>query len=501
MTFSVDSIQAALESHFEDDRWLRVLEVFVFTGVADAVQLQEATGLSRGQLRRMMERFETLLDAGLIDEVPFSVPRPGRRGRPSTVYQLGKIGAAILRKRGHPDAHPCGLNTERRLAHARSVLDIRLAATKAGLGVRTEKEIGYVDDDQERALRPDNLVTLPDGTQALFEVEQKASLSLLRRIVEGVRNKVAFFNSAEAAQVSSVVRVSINVPRGREWDRTVAVWERATAIVAEEASGDLPFEIVAIPHEEFLDDPDWSKPPVEERWESLFDPAQTTAFSAIQPVQQDGERQTTPAKQPKLPTGLKRRAARDDYLIMRAYWQHVLERGPGLMYAHDRPAADPVFFDVMSVIYAASHPPDATPWEAALHPHTSLYLLQRYLRMHPRLLKALSKAIVRGGGSMRWSTPTITHRIQAVTDVFLRYHGFRSGGSLRVSVIGPWGRDDDRGDFDIRVRLEPEVLMGEGDSVVPTPEEVKVTEDALRWVLISLFVYPQDLGVKRSYFW
>jgi hypothetical protein len=42
-------------------------------------------------------------------------------------------------------------------------------------------------------LRPDNVVTLPNGVQALYEVEQDADLSLLRRVVESWRRKAAFF--------------------------------------------------------------------------------------------------------------------------------------------------------------------------------------------------------------------------------------------------------------------------------------------------------------------
>ena len=82
--------------------------------------------------------------------------------------------------------------------------------------------------------------------------------------------------------------------------------------------------------------------------------------------------------------------------------------------------------------------------------------------------EALSKSITRDSSSLCWSTPTITHRIQIVADVFLQYHGFRSGGSLRVILVNPWQHNDRCGDFDIRVRLDPEVLVGTGDGIVPS---------------------------------
>ena len=121
--------------------------------------------------------------------------------------------------------------------------------------------------------------------------------------------------------------------------------------------------------------------------------------------------------------------------------------------------------------------------------------------MHPSLRQALSKAITRGGGSMRWSTPTITHRVQVIIDLFLRYHGFRSSGSLRASTIGPWERSDHRGDFGIQVRLDPEVLMGDGDGVVPSRDEARRAADALAWVLRALLAYGEDLDLKRATFW
>jgi hypothetical protein len=67
-----------------------------------------------------------------------------------------------------------------------------------------------------------------------------------------------------------------------------------------------------------------------------------------------------------------------------AYYQHVIEQGP-----------DRAFFKVMRVIYIASYPEDATPWQLAHYPHASLRLLRKYLELHPALRAALKKAIER----------------------------------------------------------------------------------------------------------
>jgi hypothetical protein len=506
--WKLEDVEAALEAAYDDERGLDVLITAHYTGVADATQLRKASGLSRGQLNRLQKKFEDMAPGGLLKKVDFAVARPGKRGRPSTVYRLGEVGAALLRSHGYDEAHACGLTTETQIAHARGVLDVRLAAEEAHLAVETERELGYTEEGEERVLRPDNLITLPDGTRALFEVEQKADLSLLRRVRESVRHKAAFFTSSAGVAVSPYVRVLIDLPYGEAWERTVAAWERATAIVAEECGGRLPFEIGAIPLLDFLEEPDWTEPPDKERWESLFDPAQTSAFEPEQDQQKrrgDGKALTKQKEQkPRradIPAGLKRRSAYDDYLVMEAFWNHLRRAGRELMHSYERPAGHPAFFETMGVIYAASHPPDATPWERALHPHASIYLLQQYLRIHPRLRKALSKAITRGQYSIKWSTPAITHRIQVVVDTFLRYHGLRSGGSITIHILGPWQRDDGRGDFGVAVSIEREVLMGEDDGVVPTHEETEAAEEALTWVLTALFAYSHDIGVKHAKFW
>lgn len=496
-------VQAALEQRFPDGRWLPTLEVLRPTGVADYGQIQAETGLSRGKLDAFITHARELSGDGILSEVPFAVPRPGKRGRPSIVYRLGETGAQLLRANGHDDAHPCGLNTETTIGHARGVLDVRLAAQAEGLAVTTERTLCYTDGGDECVLRPDNLITLSGGVQALFETEQRADLTLLRRIRENVRNKLAFFTAPEAAGVSRHVRVLIDLPEGPAWDQTVAVWERASAIAAEESGGRLPFHIAAMPMLDFLAHPDWAEPPDEPRWESLFDPAQTAAFG---PTVNNEEKALVraPKKTPRradIPPGLARRSARDDFLIMEAFWSYLQQEGRSLLYVHERPQAHPAFFQTMMVIYAASHPPDATPWERALHPHASLYLLQQYLRMHPQLHKALSKAVARGGGSTKWTIPTIVHRMQTVARVFLRYHGLRSGGALRTFITGSWDRNNEDGDFSIQVSIEPEVLMGLDDGVVPTREDARAAEEALSWVLTALFAYAEDINIRHARFW
>ena len=491
----VVALQAALDGAFPDHRWLRVLELCRHTGVADAGKIRTSTGLSRDQLDTLLRRFRELADEQVLARVPFNVPRPGVSGRPSVVYKLNTAGAALLRRNGHPKARPCGLTDATAIAHARATLDVRLAARAAGLPVQTERELCYGDS---HALRPDNLVTLPGGVRALFETEQAANLTLLRRIADGIRRKMAFFQSKAGRRVSPTVRVLVNLPPGREWNRTVQVWERATAIVATESGGRLPFKIVAMSLREFIKTPDWDEPPDRDRWESLFDPAQTSNFAPTQIPPK--KTKALVQRRTNLPRDLVRRSANDDRLILLAFWQVFQEQAPTLGGDHSRP--DPAFFDLMRIIYVASNDPHASVLTQAAHPYASLYLLRKYLGMHTRLRDALSKSVTRGSGSMRWSVTTIFHRMQVVIATFLKYHGWRAGGPLLAyPVLSEWGEEGTQ-TFGVVARVRsPELLMGERDCIVPGRDEVQQTEKALAWVLWALFAYSDDLGLKHAIFW
>ncbi len=482
-------------------QWLPVLETLLPTGVADTQQLQQASGLSRDQVNRLVKRFDTLAPDAILTRVKESIPRPGRRGGAPIIYKLGEVGAALLQENGYPDAHACGLEKSTPIAHARSVLDVRLTALAAGLSVQTEKELPYSDD---QVLRPDNLVTLPDGRLALFETEQDADMSLLRRIHNSLRRKVAFFTSDAGKSVSPIIRVLINLPFGPLWDTTVSVWERAAAIVADERNGRLPFQIVALPLIDFLDTPDWGTTP-DARWESLFDPAQTKNFGRqaqkdSAPAAQDTAPVTTAKptaqKRARLPEALKRRTASDDRRVMEAYYQHVIELGPALAYTAAQPQPDRAFFEVMRVIYAASYPEDATPWQLSLYPHASIYLLRKYLELHPILCMALKKAIEGRTSRTTWNPTMVMHKMQDVIDVFLGYHGFTNSGGLRAYPTSNYNRPELAGDFKVAVSLHPEMLPGHENKTYFARDFTEPTERALAWVLWALFAHSPDIGLK-----
>ena len=102
---------------------------------------------------------------------------------------------------------------------------------------------------------------------------------------------------------------------------------------------------------------------------------------------------------------------------------------------------------------------------------------------------------------MRWNVTTILHRMQGVIREFLRYHGYEVGRWLMAVPESSWERGEGPQDFGVRVRMHPEVLMGEGDGVVPGQEAVARAEEALAWVLWALFAYAEEIGLKPPPFW
>ncbi len=472
------------------DVWLKALRGVAVTGVADREQIGQMTALTGSKVKRFLEHCTALTNDTLLPKLSFTLHRPDERGAGRNIYRLGETGAALLRKHGASQAHPCELNTALTVAHAYAMQRVHLAAQAAGLTVVTDKPFPY---GQQQVLRPDHCITLPASVTALFEVEQHVTMSHLGRIVESLRHKVAFFQSKAGRAVAPTVRVLFNVANA-EWESTLAVWEKGTRTVAREYHDSLPFAIVARPLADFLADPDWAEPPAHPQWRSLFDPAQTASFAG------KGASDSGPVRathRPDLPADVCRYTPEQQHCVLLAYAEHIALHGLETITAQ----AAPLFFDMMQVIYAASHPLDATPWQSAQYPRESLYLLEQYLILHPALHTALRSALQRGAKTMRWSTPVILHRMQTVIGRFLEYHGLAVGPTLDVYPVMPGTPRRNETEFRVVAQLHPEVLMGQTSGVVPPPEQVAAAEDALAWVCYALFAYAEALHLPPPDFW
>ena len=487
--FDVRLLSQALDNVIQERAWLNVLEPFAHVGLVDMIQLQQATNTDRERLRTLLKRIEKCTAGGppILKELDQTARRAGVRGRAPQIYRLEQAGAALLQMHGWPEVHSSGRNDAREIMHALCILDVCLAAQRAKLKVKTERVLSF---GTNRSIRPDNLVTLADGTLAIFESEQQADPSLLRRVSESLQNKLAFFKSEEGQSVSPIVRMVVNVAPRAELFKTLKVWRRVYGMLLH--AGEVPFRLVAMPLAEFRELPDWSVDVSDKRWEEVrpLDPDPKPRPTG------EGSNKALVAATPK---ALIYRTTHDNRLTIEALWQWFQEQASAQRARYPRP--DPEFFEIMQIIYAASHDQQNSYLEQAGMPWASLYLLARYLEMQPQLRKAINQAINRGSTAMRWNTTTILHRMQVVIDAFLGYHGWRSGGPLTVFSSVSWAENEPHA-FGVTVHIRNrELLMAEGDTLMSTESQKIAVERSLAWVLYALFAYAPHLHLTIASFW
>jgi len=495
---ALDVLYQTLEHDLADVPWLKLLETVAVTGVADSLQLRQATGLERDPLNRLIEKLKRLARKlpPILHELDHTLPRPGLRGRAPTVYLLAETGAALLQhadRTGTRRVRASGLKDDTPIAHALAMLDMHLAATQAGLRVITDRAVEFGEGE---VLRPDHLVTLADGRQIIFEVEQAARVDLLRRMRNSLQHRVQFFASPEGRNVQPLVRILFNLPRDKGLERTLHLWDQAIRSVF--APHDRPpYRIIALPLTEFLAAPDWSTDPARDdhRWIDL-----TPAMAQSQSDQASGRRHEQPKGNHTVPEDWIRASPHDDRLLLEALWQVFRESASKWPKRADIPDPDPEFFDLVCLIYSVSHDTALSLLDRAAFPRASTYLLMRYLQMHPKLKERLSEALRRGENASRWNVTLIRQWMQAVINVFLEYHGFASGDTLRaVAVVTDWNDEEAQHAIDVDVNIASgEVLMArEASGVIPDRPEVDFAERALAWVLHALFAHARHIGLGQ----
>lgn len=461
------------ETFPSEESYLPILNTLKVVGVAENPQLQQASGMPRDKLRRTMQKLEAL---GAVHMLRQDIRRRTGRGRSPRVWRLEKAGAALLNTR------PSKLEDERAITHALGMLDVHLRAVRDGLETITDKPMNFTGG----VIRPDLRVTLPDGTQALFEIEQDATPRLLRRITTSLRHKQRFFATRSTENISSIVRMVVALPAGTAFERTLNVWHQALDVLRSEvAENELAFQLAAIPLPAFLDQPDWDEPPTDSHWVWLTS-SQTRTTGGLQRFLSQ-----VPHSNPL-----------HDRLILAALLQELHLDSALARKSQRYPKPDPAFFQTIQVIYAASHAEGLSPLAQATYPWASLFLLRHYLHLHPVLRTQIERRLRASATTMRWNTTVILHRMQGIVDLFLAYHGWRSDGPLLVfAETPPWNQEAAR-TFRITARIRHrEILVASGDNILPRVADVRTAEHALAWVLTALFRYAPDLGFKAPPFW
>ncbi len=472
----VQLIHQALALTLPNTPWQSALELFLVTGVADTRQIHQATGLSRGQLERVLDRLEAA-GAGLppiLSPVSVNAPRPGQPGKPPKVYRLGESGAALLRSLGHTEATPCGLAEPRAIAHALAMLDVHQCGVHSGQAILTDCTLSY---GSGQTLRPDHHVRLADGRLLFYEVEQSATPHSLRRIRDALERRRAFFGSPQAAEVLPQVRLIFGLGRSARLRRTLDIWRQALRQLEAEASESLPFRLLALPLGEFLEQPEWDADP-SGRWDDLGAAVDPQGETALEPAGSAAPVfDLAPQHRPLVES------------LQRA--QSALgERLPP-----DVPRPDMQLWANAVAIFEASHD-ESDPLAGLLPPTASVTLLGQYLASRPGLIEILRQAMHPPRARLVWNTLAILHAMQRVIDAFLANHGWSNAGPLRaVAAISTGWESGMTGPYGVQVSLSFSILTRE-----LAPQSMRLRR-ALAWVLWALFAHAEPLGLGRPEFW
>ena len=464
-------LQQELETAFPDQIWLKLLELFLPSGVVNTAHMGAGLGMNRDKLSRLLNKL-VVTGAGfpaIIRLLDHPLKRPaGSPGKPPHVYLLDSSGADLLNANGHPGTRPCALKTDREINHALSMLSVHMAAREAGLEVLTDAVINF---GEQRSIRPDQRISLPDGQFVLYEIEQDTKRALIPRMLASLANKQAFFLSEGHPAYLPEVRMLINLPRGTRLNQTLNVWQECFKLLAEKQATEPAFRLLALPLGEFLKQPEWGTDTTD-RWQELY--AHTDEEEQDRTDQAIG------------PTGIyeQDRSAASDNVMLKALLQEYDDR-----VVPDLPPPDFGMFDVVYTIYSASNSDYSI---SSTLPRKSIYLLKRYLEMHPTLKKRLGSALHQGKGRIRWNYTTIVHRMQEVINRFLAYHGWQSGGPVQVKAVSDgW---EGPGNFGVSANIQLKFNNQH-------EWQEFFIHRALAWVLWALFEYADELGLGRPEFW
>jgi len=468
---SLDEMMKALDAAMPDHRWKGILQVLAIKGIADTRQLQDATGFARDKLMRALDRITgfSLEGSPLISRLLKTIKQPGDVKRPPAIYVLAEGGAKLLHPLGFPTAHAFGLmQDDHAIAHVLSMVSVHILAERSGVQISTDQTLSYGEGN---VLRPDHRIALAESRSVLIEVEQAASSALVARIKESLAHHQAFSASEESAMFEKEVRMLVNVKPGRDFDRTISIWQTAMLQLQNDTGERLNFRLIALPLQLFLSSPEWDAE-VSERWREL-DAEQANKSPVL-------------AEMDEMPSAVRgKRSARDDAIILGALAMRFQDTED---LDHLKP--DWGLFDLATEIYEAHYPHRSKVDEVAGVPMVSIYLLREYLNKHPDLRKSLNQAIHFNQAKVVWSQNNVLHRMGIVIRRFLSYHGIRPSIAMKAYAA----IDEESKGYTVKCEVRKELLAGD-------EQETWRIEQAMAWVLLALFEYAQDLGLGRPDFW
>ena len=461
----------------------KILQTFADHPVLSANQVGQLSGISYQTAMRELQHLlvETHHRAAAFTQAKIQLE--GKEGRPTKVFSLTDVGAAVLRKlTGDSTIRASRLGNGVEITHTYLEVSTVLQAEKAGHIVSREHEITF---DQSRHIRVDVLVTVDGITPALFEIEQAAESSSLPRIVDKLDRLADFFASDEGATYDNDIRILFNGADSLE--KTLAIWHQALTLVTADRNGNVPFILHWLSFLKFESNPGWDSLDMFSQIEASAPEGSPTEGS------KRGKKQTIVSEIP----GASNDLMQEMNVVMRATMQVYQQQFKLLENADSHQERCAKFFDLILLIYEASHYADSPVVLYAGKPVMSLELLKRYLNAHQN--KKLHDDLCRALKWARSKNTGVTNLRNAMTQVFwdgfLRHHGFYRGGPLRVNFEAP-DLGGVRSDYYVNVYIR--------DSMYPDKPHLhsqliggkSQLETALAWVLESIYLHASELDLN-----
>jgi hypothetical protein len=409
----------------------------------------------------------------LLSAIPMRLE--SRPGRPPTGYVLTDVGAEIvsLLDPGLPVQAP-NVRDQSDMQHRWCQLELLTRARQAELDVHIEQVLAY---GTNRTVRCDVVLETPERAHYI-EIEQELGRTNLSRAVAKFGHWQEFSKTHTDKKIDLVLLFNLSQAG---LAKTLSLWQDALGLCKQEY-GQLRFSPRYLLMGEIFSG-DWlsvirSAPALKPRMPEK--PPEMEPQKPSQPLQplSDPLSQLEPA-----PGGLH---PLDTFEFMQRVGDYDQIEDPAERFQ--------AFLGLMNSIYGASYYRDSPTLLYSIQPRESLWMLRYYIfhpanqAMYAELQESFSwLAKQRGGMGLIMFRDAVT---RILWDVFLRHHGFSRGGSLGVSFqIPDFG--DRRSDYYVAVQFHGFSLNS------PIAWMLDKAEDALGWVLASLFIYCEELGLGK----
>lgn len=469
-------LNAALTSYAQ------ALQPFMERGLATAEQIAALTEIDYKRVNELLNELSRSSYGRPAALHSAAVRLEGQRGRSKKLYILTETGAQVLQAIfDHPGLQAPRLASAVELTAAYAIMEIYTQARLAKLQVQVEKPLFFGIGKQN--VRADILV---DGKRKkLFELEQAANQGTLPRAVDKLSRLHNFYCSQQANRVDHRVRMLFNLPQTDV--QTLNVWREALRDVKAEAHGILSFQLYVQPLQQFLACPDWTS---------------LDGFNLLTPDDVPSlDQEHTPVLENEAAGLITNRSAEQiDALrtVVRARERIYGKQLRAMQNQTDHALRVRAFFDIMLLIYQASHYRESPVEHYAALPVESLEMLRRFL--HDEQNDALLKDLC---GILEWTydhntgVMSMRNGYTALIWRFLKFYGFGPNGPLSASVQFPeFG--DNRSDIFVEARVGRVMLDEPNPSYYISFGQKRPEELALGWVLEAMLTYPSELGIGQQ---